>query len=84
VTECSPGPWVTVYNGGGLCGVRDANRNWITYIAGEDLRLRRQEANARLIAAAPDLRDELTMLCNILDGCGIELPPEVEATGEGA
>lgn len=35
-------------------------------------------ANAHLIAAAPDLLAELETLCNLLDGCGIELPPEIE------
>lgn len=38
------------------------------------------EANARLIAAAPDLYLELEMLCARIEGCGLEdLPPEVEA-----
>jgi len=38
------------------------------------------EANASLIAAAPDLYIELQMLCNCIEGSGLgDLPPEVEA-----
>ncbi len=36
------------------------------------------EANARLIAAAPDLLAELEMLSNVVEGCGMATMPEVE------
>lgn len=35
-------------------------------------------ANARLIAAAPDLLAELEMLSNVVEGCGMAAMPEVE------
>lgn len=35
-------------------------------------------ANLRLISQAPTLLSELEMLSNVIEGCGIELPPEVE------
>lgn len=37
------------------------------------------EKTARLISAAPELRDELEMLCNVLEGGAEPLPAELEA-----
>ncbi|UQA69574.1 hypothetical protein K1516_16785 [Stenotrophomonas maltophilia] len=37
------------------------------------------EKTARLISAAPEMCDELEMLCNVLEGGAEPLPAEVEA-----
>ena len=53
----SPGPW-TIYEENGEIEIRDANGKAITTIPYE-FRTARDEANARLIAAAPDLLEAL-------------------------
>lgn len=59
----TPGPWQASENGFYRMGVRDASGAWMTYKAGEDFMGYEQiEANAKLIAAAPDLLEALETL----------------------
>lgn len=82
-TKFTPGPWVTcdahgpVEDGTSIQSSLDTHMvaSCCHYYSREQVR-----ANARLIAAAPELYLELKMLCNCIEGCGLEdLPPEVEA-----
>jgi hypothetical protein len=62
-TKHTPGPWQASENGFLRMGVRDASGAWMTYKAGEDYMGPKQlEANAKLIAAAPDLLEALECL----------------------
>ena len=76
-TQHTPGPWST-YRG------EDTNYWWIIRDAeGHELGSGDggfEKDDAHLIAAAPELYAELEMLCNVIEGAGIEcIPPEIEA-----
>lgn len=58
----TPGPWKQVENGGRMVGVMSKGE-WVVYKAGQDrMSTHELEANAKLIAAAPDLLEALTDL----------------------
>lgn len=62
------GPWRAVENGFTKMGVKDSAGYWLTYKAGEDfMGAEILEANARLIAAAPDLLEVLQAIIARLD-----------------
>jgi len=55
----TPGPW-KVRENGGLMKAVEANKDWLVYACGRDYMGREElEANARLIAAAPELLEAL-------------------------
>lgn len=55
-------PWKVVENGDRMAGVMSGN-NWVTYKAGQDrMTTEELEANANLIAAAPDLLEALAWM----------------------
>lgn len=58
----TPGPWKVRENGGFMQAV-EAKKDWLVYKCGKDYMGRVElEANARLIAAAPDLLQALVNL----------------------
>lgn len=70
----TPGPWQAVKNGVCQSAVQASNGTWITHDAGEELSCNEAEANARLIAAAPELLEALQAMLNAdlyADGEGI-------------
>lgn len=89
MSKHTPGPWKQMWTGRGkmvfhhvsatapaipgFCGERPVE---IASISGTDPQT--DAANARLIAAAPELLAELEMLSNILEGCGMATMPEVK------
>lgn len=91
MSKHTPGPWKVIRDGNDL-SVRSANSRdtgKITHLdiaenigglrPGPDFTDRSEaKANARLIAAAPELLAELEMLSNIVEGCGMATMPEVE------
>ena len=71
-------PWKVVENGGRMVGVMSKN-DWVVYKAGQDrMSTEEIEANACLIAAAPELFDALTEAVKdvqaVHEACGIPLP----------
>jgi hypothetical protein len=68
-TKHTPGPWVAYQTGGLLSpwNVRPEDKS-IEYVAGTFGRKEKeQEANARLIAAAPELLQSLIKVCDALE-----------------
>lgn len=62
------GAWKVVRNGFWKMGVQDSNGNWLTYKAGEDLMGQEMvEANAKLMAASPDLLKALQKMVAMMD-----------------
>jgi hypothetical protein len=60
-------PWKVVENGGRMVGVMSKN-DWVVYKAGQDrMSTEEIEANARLIAAAPDLLEALHGVLRVAD-----------------
>lgn len=58
----TPGPWKVRENGGLMQSV-EAKRDWLVFKCGRDFMAREElEANARLIAAAPELLEALELL----------------------
>lgn len=86
-TKFTPGPWR--YDGHEVWGTRPVRFNLTTAGTPMIAEVCKHsdtdggfpfEANARLIAAAPELYLELEMLCARIEGCGLEdFLPEVEA-----
>lgn len=66
----TPGPWFVVLNGCALQGVQSSDGNWLTYKAGERGSVAEVEANAHLIAAAPELYDGCAAF---VDACHVGL-----------
>ena len=59
-------PWKVVENGGRMVGVMSKN-DWVVYKAGQDrMSTEEIEANACLIAAAPDLLSDLVEAAQLL------------------
>ena len=80
----TPGPWEVTRNGSGMIAVRTASGAWITYDAGEGRPIPEREANASLIASAPDLLAVVQALLDAEDaedylergmllGCAVEM-----------
>ena len=68
MSDYTKGPWKVVRNGFWNMGVQDSKGNWLTYKAGEDFMGERVvEANARLIAASPDLLEALIGVVRVAD-----------------
>lgn len=62
MSKHTPGPWKVVENGGRMVGVMKG-RSWVVYKSGNDCMMTDElEANANLIAAAPDLLEALELL----------------------
>ena len=70
MSEIKRTPWEVFQNGFSMRAVKDADGNWLTYAAGDDRRMSREEveANARLMAAAPDLLEALRDLIGWVPG----------------
>jgi hypothetical protein len=78
MSKHTPGPW----NIGTKNGARVWSENGETLIAdadaSESLRKEIKKANARLIAAAPDLLEALTKLLDMNERCDAGFAPHVE------
>jgi hypothetical protein len=76
----TPGPWHAAYNGDDVCvGTDDDTFVAMTLPCGADVATERDYANARLVAAAPDM---LAVLLRVRDGSlrrGTELHAAIEA-----
>lgn len=68
VSKNAPEPWVVVDMFCGYVKI-DAQRRAIAYVYGNTKAER--EANARLMAAAPDLLEALKAICNMLELIGL-------------
>ncbi|HGP0655564.1 TPA: hypothetical protein ACKP0Q_000751 [Stenotrophomonas maltophilia] len=73
----TPGPWSHSKGERHNFFYIDSPSGDVVYVTGS-LQPDHVEANARLIAAAPELLAELEMLSNIVEGCGMATMPEVE------
>lgn len=71
-TQHTPGPWTVDDNG----FIYDYAGNTIADPHCSDIDLDEREANARLIAAAPELLNALERLYNAIDSC-VELTPDL-------
>ncbi|HFF3031961.1 TPA: hypothetical protein ACGCGJ_000431 [Stenotrophomonas maltophilia] len=82
MSKHTPGPWVvtphpeTHVDVFGVGEIKDDKE--FQYGLSHTFCYQNAEANARLIAAAPELLAELEMLSNIVEGCGMATMPEVE------
>lgn len=78
MTVRTQGPWVYQEQSDAYTHiVRGPNNRFICKLSQDSSG--ESERTARLISAAPEMRDELQMLCDVLEAGGDHLPVEVEA-----
>lgn len=75
--KSTPGPWTAEKNGGKGAWIKGANGEWSAMACGTDDE--NADANARLIAAAPDLLEALKVMIDITVGDIYSLDPAITA-----
>lgn len=80
MSKHTPGPWQWEKRGGAFRAIEGPSglSVAVTEEYAGDAWIDVSEANASLIAAAPELLAELEMLSNVVEGCGMATMPEVE------